>query len=197
MIYTLNEICKEYAVTIAIIQALLSGYMVIVITSYKSKLSRLEIRFSKYNELQIEVLNSLYKYLTVNRNNIISLVNSKSSFSFVEYKNVVNSCFINLNKTTTKFSSEKLLLTKDLKTTYLKNLSVINNFRNHLIEEREFFKLIECEYESVEEYFDYDEIGIIKQKQKNISEKSKEMKIVEGIEKLRIEIEKEFDKSNN
>ena len=195
MLYTINEFCKEYAAILVLIQGLFSGYMLIVITKYKSKLTKLEIRFSKYNELQIESLNSIYKHITINRNNVATLVNCKSSYTFLEYNQAVNSCFINLNKTSSKFSSDKLLLTKNLKSLYSKDLTVINNFRSLLIMEREFFNSIENEYETVEEYFDYDEIEKIKLRQSLIIEKSEEMKIVEILESLRKEIEKEFEKS--
>jgi uncharacterized protein YkvS len=191
----INDFLKNYSSIISVIQGLVSIVILSILQCNKSKLNKIEIRFSKYNELQIEALNSIYKHITINRNNIASLVNSKSSYTYLEYKQAISSCFINLNKTSSKFSSDKLLLTKNLKSLYSKDLAAINNFRNLLINERGFFNSIEYKYETVEDYFEYDEIEKVKLRQSLIIKKSEEMKIVEILESLRKEIEKEFEKS--
>ena len=116
---------KEYNLIIFFVFALLTVLINIIqniiitrkLEKYKSELKKSELKFSVYNQLQIESLSKLFQQLTEFKDttSIISKSESKSPESYQQIAVIWSNKFF---ETTKMFSKEKYILPKNIKNRY-------------------------------------------------------------------------------
>ena len=116
---------KEYNLIIFFVFALLTVLINIIqniiitrkLEKYKSELKKSELKFSVYNQLQIESLSKLFQQLTEFKDttSIISKSESKSPESYQQIAVIWSNKFF---ETTKIFSKEKYILPKNIKNRY-------------------------------------------------------------------------------
>lgn len=102
-------------IVIQFLQAIFLAYFVAKkVEKFKNELRKNEIKFSKYNELQIEALKSIYSELVKFHNVNYKMFNPKE-FCHNKYYNNVNMWQNEFNAFMLKLHHEKILLTEDIR----------------------------------------------------------------------------------
>lgn len=193
---------KEYNLIIFFVFALLTILINIIqniiitrkLEKYKSELKKSELKFSVYNQLQIESLSKLFQQLTEFKDttSIISKSESKSPESYQQIAVIWSDKFF---ETTKLFSKEKYILPKNIKNQYTE---IHQNFKT-------LFEYIKDEKELKSNFFT-DEVGdiIFEGDYQNLNELTEKIqkfnrndifaKAINEIELVRKEIEKYFEK---
>ncbi len=193
---------KEYNLIIFFVFALLSVLINIIqnfiisrkLENYKSELKKSELKFSVYNQLQIESLSKLFQQLTEFKDttSIISKSESKSPENYQQIAVIWSNKFF---ETTKIFSKEKYILPKNIKNQYAE---IHQNFKT-------LFEYIKNEKELKSNFFT-DEVGdiIFEGDYQNLNELTEKIqkfnrndifaKAINDIESVRKEIEKHFEK---
>lgn len=193
---------KEYNLIIFFVFALLTVLINIIqniiitrkLEKYKSELKKSELKFSVYNQLQIESLSKLFQQLTEFKDttSIISKSESKSPESYQQIAVIWSNKFF---ETTKIFSKEKYILPKIIKNRYTE---IHQNFKT-------LFEYIKNEKELKSNFFT-DEVGdvIFEGDYQNLNELTEKIqkfnrndifaKAINDIELVRKEIEKHFEK---
>lgn len=193
---------KEYNLIIFFVFALLTVLINIIqniiitrkLEKYKSELKKSELKFSVYNQLQIESLSKLFQQLTEFKDttSIISKSESKSPESYQQIAVIWSNKFF---ETTKMFSKEKYILPKNIKIRYTE---IHQNFKT-------LFEYIKNEKELKSNFFtnevgdlifegDYQNLNELTEKIQKFNRNDIFAKAINDIELVRKEIEKHFEK---
>ena len=193
---------KEYNLIIFFVFALLTVLINIIqniiitrkLEKYKSELKKSELKFSVYNQLQIESLSKLFQQLTEFKDttSIISKSESKSPESYQQIAVIWSNKFF---ETTKIFSKEKYILPKNIKNRYTE---IHLNFKT-------LFEYIKNEKELKSNFFtnevgdvifegDYQNLNELTEKIQKFNRNDIFAKAINDIELVRKEIEKHFEK---
>ena len=193
---------KEYNLIIFFVFALLTVLINIIqniiitrkLEKYKSELKKSELKFSVYNQLQIESLSKLFQQLTEFKDttSIISKSESKSPESYQQIAVIWSNKFF---ETTKMFSKEKYILPKNIKNRYTE---IHQNFKT-------LFEYIKNEKELKSNFFtnevgdvifegDYQNLNELTEKIQKFNRDDIFAKAINDIELVRKEIEKHFEK---
>lgn len=193
---------KEYNLIIFFVFALLTVLINIIqniiitrkLEKYKSELKKSELKFSVYNQLQIESLSKLFQQLTEFKDttSIISKSESKSPESYQQIAVIWSNKFF---ETTKIFSKEKYILPKNIKNRYTE---IHQNFKT-------LFEYIKNEKELKSNFFtnevgdvifegDYQNLNELTEKIQKFNRDDIFAKAINDIELVRKEIEKHFEK---
>ncbi|WP_374363229.1 hypothetical protein [Cloacibacterium sp.] len=193
---------KEYNLIIFFVFALLTVLINIIqniiitrkLEKYKSELKKSELKFSVYNQLQIESLSKLFQQLTEFKDttSIISKSESKSPESYQQIAVIWSNKFF---ETTKIFSKEKYILPKNIKNRYTE---IHQNFKT-------LFEYIKNEKELKSNFFtnevgdvifegDYQNLNELTEKIQKFNRNDIFAKAINDIELVRKEIEKHFEK---
>ena len=193
---------KEYNLIIFFVFALLTVLINIIqniiitrkLEKYKSELKKSELKFSVYNQLQIESLSKLFQQLTEFKDttSIISKSESKSPESYQQIAVIWSNKFF---ETTKIFSKEKYILPKNIKNRYTE---IHQNFKT-------LFEYIKNEKELKSNFFtnevgdvifegDYQNLNELTEKIQKFNRNDIFAKAINDIESVRKEIEKHFEK---
>ena len=126
-----------FTVIIALIQIIQSIYISRKIEKYKNILKKSEIKFSRYNELQVVALRTIY-HLTVelHKRNRILLDDSTTELGLNQFTVRINNWLKAYNECNSEFSKEKILLPSSLKKQYSQVLNDFEKIRITLIKEQ-------------------------------------------------------------
>jgi hypothetical protein len=185
-----------FAVVIALIQIIQSIIITKKIESFKTVLKKSEIKFSRYNELQINALRRIYHQLDDLQNANVLLFNTNIGTIGhdnlkIRINNWLKAYFVNSNE----FSKEKILLTPDLKELYSKTITDFETVRKTMIFEKSNLELWEMMNEGDwKEMYEYEEneIDVILAKIGNLKELKSMKNSEKNIEELRKKIEEIF-----
>lgn len=193
---------KEYNLIIFFVFALLTVLINIIqniiitrkLEKYKSELKKSELKFSVYNQLQIESLSKLFQQLTEFKDttSIISKSESRSPESYQQIAVIWSNKFF---ETTKIFSKEKYILPKNIKNRYTE---IHQNFKT-------LFEYIKNEKELKSNFFtnevgdvifegDYQNLNELTEKIQKFNRNDIFAKAINDIELVRKEIEKHFEK---
>ena len=193
---------KEYNLIIFFVFALLTVLINIIqniiitrkLEKYKSELKKSELKFSVYNQLQIESLSKIFQQLTEFKDttSIISKSESKSPESYKQIAVIWSNKFF---ETTKIFSKEKYILPKNIKNRYTE---IHQNFKT-------LFEYIKNEKELKSNFFtnevgdvifegDYQNLNELTEKIQKFNRNDIFAKAINDIELVRNEIEKHFEK---
>lgn len=185
-----------FTLVIALIQIIQSIIVTKKIESFKTDLKKSEIKFSRYNELQITALRQIYHQLDElqNANNLLFNTDIKTighdNFK-IRIINWLRSYFVISNE----FSKEKILLTPELKELYSKTITDFETVRKTMIVEKSNLELWEMMNEGDwKEMYEYEEneVDVILAKIENLKELKSMKNSGKNIEELRNKIEEIF-----
>lgn len=148
-------------VGVAIIQIIVGIYMAFL----GSKLKKTEIKFSRYNELNIVALRKLYHQLSVMKYYIDYLFDNSGSIDHNKYKKMLNTWVKLYFENSIEFSKEMILLNEELKKKYLNSIDVFKEVKTLFKEEVNDLELFEeyneCNYNRMygSEFEELEDIG--------------------------------------
>lgn len=189
-----------FTLIIALIQIIQSIIVTRKIEKFKNDLKKSEIKFSRYNELQINALRKIYHQLAVFQysNNLI-FNDSHNNVGHEKYKNRINAWIKAYIENANEFSKEKILLTPELKTLYARTINDFEEVKKKLIDERENLDYWEMmhggDWQAMYE-FEENEFGEISSKIKKLKELDSIRNADKHIQELRSRIEDLFLKMN-
>lgn len=138
------------------------------IEKFKAQLKKSEIKFSKYNELQITALRKIYHQLASFQlaNNLI-FNTEPDSFGHTKYKTRINEWIKIYIECSSEFAREKILLTQEIKDFFSKTITDFEEVKKILIDQRHDLDYLEMEHSgnwnSMYE-FEEEEINVITKK---------------------------------
>lgn len=136
-----------FTVIITLIQIIQSFIVTRKIERFKNDLKKSEIKFSKYNELQITALRKIYHQLAEFQyyNNLIFKA-KECSVSHGNFIKRVNNWIKTYIELANDFSKEKILLTPKLKELYSRTINDFEQIKKLLIEERNDLEHLEMRH---------------------------------------------------
>jgi len=185
---------------IAIIQVIQSIVITKKIERFKNDLKKSEIRFSRFNELQVSALRNIYHQLVTFQYHNNLIFNAKyGDIGHKDLKNRINGWIQSYVENVKEFSKEKILLTSELKSLYSRTINDFEEVKKKLIDERnglDYWELIhEGNKEAMYEFKENEIAEIFK-----IIEKLKGLDVLKNsnnnIQELRSKIEDFFQKMN-
>lgn len=192
---------KEYNLIIFVVFTLLVALINIIqniiitkkLEKYKSELKKTEMKFSVYNQLQIESLSKLFQQLTELKT-ITQTISNSENRSPESYQQIAVNWTNKFFETTNVFSKEKYILPKDIKTHY----SIIHqNFKSifDFIKNERDFKSNFRTNEAGDVIFegDYQDIDKITEKLKQYNRDQVFTQTIQNIEIIRKKIEEYFE----
>lgn len=166
---------------------------------FNRKLKKQTLRFSLYNEIQIETLKKTYKLLTSFKFITIQISeNDKQGFDF--YKKISDKWILSFLQLANTLSQEKYILPKDIKASYTNTINELNLLRNYLIESTNLKNNFETHFDGLEynqvikTYADEDYTRELWEKIKKVESTKLFNSVIDKIEVLRNKIELEFEK---
>jgi hypothetical protein len=185
-----------FTIVIALIQIIQTVLVSRKIESFKTELKKSEIKFSRFNELQITALRKIYHFLVEFQlsNNLI-FKSEPNSADHIKYKTRINEWIKNYIKCSNEFAREKILLTDEIKVLYSRTLNDFEGVKNILINERESLDYDEMYYQgdwNAMYEFEENELATISAKIEKIKEKDSIKNSDKHIRELRKKIEIEF-----
>lgn len=166
---------------------------------FNRKLKKQTLRFSLYNEIQIETLKKTYKLLTSFKFITIQISeNDKQGFDF--YKKISDKWILSFLQLANTLSQEKYILPKDIKASYTNTINELNLLRNYLIENTNLKNNFETHFDGLEynqvikTYADEDYTRELWEKIKKVESTKLFNSVIDKIEVLRNKIELEFEK---
>ena len=189
-----------FVVIISIFQILQALWISTRIEKIKNILKKSEIKFSRYNELQVEALRDIYQKLVLfNYANSNLFYNSYDKNNHTQYKNRINVWVKSYLDCINQFSLEKLLLSETIKELVLKTIIDFQQVKNVILNEKEVLEYTEMEglgdWNIMYEYSDI-ELEIINRRIENIKTNEFITKSEKHIKELRESIENHFAKMN-
>jgi hypothetical protein len=185
-----------FTILIALLQIIQTYIVSTKIETFKAQLKKSEIRFSKYNELQISALRKIYHQLASFQlaNNLIFNTES-NSFGHSRYKTRINEWIKIYIECSSEFAREKILLTQEIKDLFSKTIVDFEDVKKILIDEKHGLDYLEMAYSGDwnQMYeFEEEELHIISSKIKKLKEKPSIGNADKHIRELRQKIEKVF-----
>ncbi len=131
---------------IALLQFVQSIYVNRRIEKFKNFLKKSEIKFSRFNELQINALRTIYHLLTnFQLSNDLIFKCEPDTIGHERLKKRIGEWIKNYIACFNEFSREKILLTKEIKDLFEKTLDDFQEIKNILIKESEMLEYMEME----------------------------------------------------
>lgn len=185
-----------FTILIAVIQIIQAYFVTTKIEKFKNDLKKSEIKFSRYNELQINALRKIYHQLASFQlaNNLI--FNSEpNSIHHSKFKIRINDWIKIYVECSSEFAREKILLTKEIKILFSKTISDFEEVKKVLIDQRHNLDYFEMEHQgnwnSMYE-FEEEELNSITQQINKLKEKYFIQNADKHIRELREKIEETF-----
>ncbi|MDI5894295.1 hypothetical protein [Flavobacterium algoritolerans] len=187
-----------FTLIIALFQVIQTLIVTNKVEKYKNDLKKSEIRFSRYNELQINALRKIYHQLaTFQLANNLLFKNGTNKIGHTKFENRINEWIKNYLDCANELAREKILLPKEIKESFSKTIKDFDEIKSVLINERENLNYLEMAYSgnwnSMYE-FEGNELAIITQKLNIIKEKDSIKNSDKHIRELREKIEAVFQK---
>ncbi len=165
------------------------------------RLQKHTIRFSLYNQIQIESFKKTYKLLTSFKFITIQIKeNDKKDFEF--YKTISDKWLIIFLELSHTLSQEKYIFPKDIKTSYTNTIDELNSLHNYLIHNTKLKENFETHFDGLE-YFqnlkpdvEQNYITELIDKMQKINKDDLFDSVIKKVEILRNKIELEFEKMN-
>ena len=163
------------------------------IEKYKSELKRTELKFSVYNQLQIEALSKLFQQLTEFKE-ITSIISNSEKRSPEKYKQIAISWTNNFFEMTKLFSKEKYILPIEIKKQYTLIHQNFNTILGFIKSEKELKSNFYTDEFGDVVYEDYERINELTDELKLFNRDIVFEKAINNIEFARKEIENYFEK---
>ena len=200
---------REYQITIligfeiliAIIQVGQAIWISRTIEKFKTELKKSEIKFSRYHNLQVDALKSIYTKLVLfhGANTMLLKIRLESDHD-VKFEKCIDNWIRTYNNCINEFSLEKILLPKELKELVGNTLKRFDIVKDILINGKN--DLVSLGQEIDEDYgidmyeFQYRELAIIRTAINKLVSENKMEKCEESILSLRKSIEDYFEEMN-
>jgi hypothetical protein len=189
-------ILVTFTIIIALTQIFQSIYISKKIALFKNDLKKSEIKFSRYNELQINALRKIYHHLALFQLSNNLLFNTPpETLGHDKYKALINSWIKIYIECSNEFSKEKILLTHELKTLFLRTLTDFEIVKKILKGERENLEFYEMskdnDWQAMYAY-EHEEYGKICSKIKRVKQNKSIQHSSMHIEELKAKIEELF-----
>lgn len=187
-----------FTIIIAAIQIGQTYFVTTKIESFKNNLKKSEIKFSRYNELQITVLRKIYHQLAAFQlaNNLI--FNSEpNTIGHAKFRNRINDWIKIYVECSSEFAKEKILLTKEIKELFANTIADMEDVKKILISQRHDLDYIEMASQGDwnEMYlFEENELSQINTQINQLKEKPSTKNVDKHIRQLREKIEETFQK---
>jgi hypothetical protein len=170
------------------------------IENFKYALRKSEIKFSRYHELQVEALKSIYEKLSVfhSANSILFEGNYEAN-NHDNYKAGINRWIKSYVDCYNAFSRQKILLPEALIKIVQRTLKDFEEVKDIILSERENLDYLEMEYNGDRNAmydFQENELSLINKKISQIKSKDSIVKSELNIKELRANIEEYFRKMN-
>ncbi|WP_321344478.1 hypothetical protein [uncultured Draconibacterium sp.] len=189
-----------FTLVITLIQIIQSIIVTRKIEKFKNDLKKSEIKFSRYNELQINALRKIYHQLAVFQYSNNLLFNAKPwTIGHEKYKTRINNWIKAYIENANEFSKEKILLTPELKLLYTRTINDFEEVKKKLIDEREnldYWEMMHGGDWNAMYDFEENELGEIESKIKKLRELESIKNSNQHIQELRENIEELFLKMN-
>lgn len=190
-----------FTLLIAIIQFVQAIWISRTIEKYKAELKRTEIKFSRYHNLQVDALKSIYTKLVLfhGANTILLKIRLESDHD-VKFEKCIDNWIRTYNNCINEFSLEKILLPNELKELVGNTLKRFDIVKDILIKGKD--DLVSLGQEIDEDYgigkYEYDdrELVIISTAINKLVSENKMEKCEESILSLRKSIEDYFEDIN-
>lgn len=187
-----------FTILIALIQVGQAFFVTRKIESFKNDLKKSEIKFSRYNELQINALRKIYHQLASFQlaNNLI-FKSEPNSIHHTKFKNRINEWIKIYIECSSEFAKEKILLTTEIKDLFSKTISDFEQVKKVLINQRYNLDYLEMAHQSnwnAMYEFEQDELSSITKQINILKEKSFIQNVDKHICELRGKIEETFQK---
>lgn len=187
-----------FTLVIALFQIIQTLIVTNKVEKFKNELKKSEIRFSRYNELQITVLRKIYHQLASFQlaNNLLFKI-EPNSIGHSKLKIRINEWIKNYIDCANELAREKILLPTEIKELFSKTIKDFDEVKEILISERENLNYLEMQYSGDwNSMYDFEdnELNIITQKLNLIKEKDSIRNSDKHIRELRVKIEEVFQK---
>lgn len=187
-----------FTIIIALLQVIQTLVLTKKVENFKNELKKSEIRFSRYNELQITALRKIYHLLANFQlaNNLLFKIEA-NSIGHSKFKSRINEWIKNYLDCANELSREKILLPTQIKELFSKTIKDFDEVKETLISERENLNYLEMQYSGDwNSMYDFEdnELWIITQKLNLIKEKDSIKNSDKHIRELRVKIEEVFQK---
>ncbi|MFM9987793.1 hypothetical protein [Flavobacterium sp.] len=187
-----------FTLVIALFQIIQTLIVTNKVEKFKNELKKSEIRFSRYNELQITVLRKIYHQLATFQlaNNLLFKI-EPNSIGHSKFKTRINEWIKNYLDCANELAREKILLPTEIKELFSKTIKDFDEIKEILISERENLNYLEMQYSGDwNSMYDFEdnELHIITQKLNFIKEKDSIKNSDKHIRELRVKIEEVFQK---
>ncbi|AMC10262.1 hypothetical protein Lupro_02885 [Lutibacter profundi] len=186
----------SFVIIIALIQIIQSVWVSNKIERFKTDLKKSEIKFSRYNELQINSLREIYHKLVAFQlaNNLIFKSKPKS-VGHSKYKNRINEWIKSYIECANEFAREKILLTDELKSLFTRTLKDFEEVKDILMTEKEnldYWEMVNAGNWNAMYDFEDNELDTISSQIEKLKDKSSIKNSEKHIRELRNKIEIEF-----
>lgn len=189
-----------FTVVITLIQIIQSIIVSGKIENIKSDFKKAEIKFSRYNELQVDALRRIYHFLAkFQLSNKLVFNENSDEIGHTKFKIRINNWIKIYIACANEFSKEKILLTSELKVLFSRTINDFEEVKKILIDERENLDYLEMmNNENMNAMYEYEqnEIYIISQKIEKIKEHESIKNSDKHIRELRDKIEDLFLEMN-
>jgi hypothetical protein len=187
-----------FVVIIALIQIIQSIWVSRKIERFKTDLKKSEIKFSRFNELQVNSLRDIYhKLASFHLSNNLIFKSKPKSVGHTKYKNRINEWIKNYIECANEFSREKILLTPELKSLFGRTLKDFEEVKDILMSQKENLDYLEMENQgnwNAMYDFEDNELITISKSIENLKNKDSIKNSEKHIRELREKIEAEFIK---
>lgn len=163
------------------------------------RLQKHTIRFSLYNQIQIEALKKTYKLLTSFKFITIQIKeNDKKDYDF--YKSISDKWLMSFLELTNTLSQEKYIYPKEIKIAYTNTIDELKILQNYLIDNAKLKENFETHFDGLEYYqtlkneVEQDNVIELMNKMQNNKNDNLFVSVIEKVEILRNKIESEFEK---
>ncbi|MBD1383826.1 hypothetical protein IDJ75_00930 [Mucilaginibacter rigui] len=187
-----------FTIVIAVLQITQAIWVSGRIERFKTELKKSEIKFSRFNELQVEALHNIYhKLVNFNYANSNLFYNAYDKNNHNKYKERIQLWVKSYIECINEFSKEKILLSEETKALVKKTLIDFNKVKDAILKEDEDLNNVEEAENGVWELiYDYNdqELEIINKRIEQIKLNDFVKKSEENIKALREDIENHFSK---
>lgn len=133
-----------FVIIIGLIQLLQSLWVSNKIEKFKTDLKKSEIKFSRFNELQINSLRNIYhKLVAFQLANSLIFKSKPKTVGHSKYKNRINEWIKSYIECANEFAREKILLTDELKSLFSRTLKDFEEVKAILMTEKENLDYLE------------------------------------------------------
>jgi len=189
-----------FAVIIALFQIIQFIYVSKRIEAFKNELKKSEIKFSAFNQLQINALRNIFHLIIKFELTTKILYNtSTKNLNHQLFEKRVNKWLNDFFESKREFENERILLTKVLKELFTETYIDFEKIKKILINEKEQLDYLEQKYQGdLRELYQFSELESeeIVSKINKISKELSIEKSLKNFEKLKIEIENVFIQMN-